>query len=274
MAKKKARPGAQSSVLEWHDRPVALVTGASSGIGREFSLILAHQGFDLVVVGRDRKRLSLLSAAVRELHGRQALVLALDLADPKSPQKIFRECQRRSIVPEILVNNAGAALYGPFARAGLDENVGLIYLNVMTPVSLTRLFLPSMLERGRGYVLLVASTAGFQPGPFMANYYATKSYLIAFGVALAKETKGSGVSVSVLCPGPTETEFHRRAGIRHTRAAAMAFLPARKVAERAYREMLQHKTIIIPGLLNKIGSAGSRHLPLSVSAEIVKHLHR
>lgn len=277
MAKKKARRGARSDVAKasrWRDRPIAIVTGASSGIGREFALLLAHQGFDLVCVGRDAERLSSLARGIEEIHGRLTLVLPVDLGQKEGARTVYDECQRRAIVPEVLINNAGVGMYGPFVERPLDEHERMIYVNVMSALTLTRLFLPLMIERRRGNVLIVASTSGFQPGPLMANYYATKSYLISLGVALARETKGSGVSVSVLCPGPTRTEFHRRSGVRHVPVASLAFLPARKVAEVALSSMRRHKTLIIPGLINKIGSTGVRLLPPAVAAEIVKRFHQ
>lgn len=278
MAKKTAsvrsrrRPVPESA--HWSECRTAVITGASSGIGREFALLLAQHGYDLVLVARDLERLASLARGIEELQGRQTLVLPIDLASPAGVGKVYTQCAQRSIVPEILINNAGFALYGPFVESDLADHRSMLQVNVLTPVELTRLFLPAMLERRRGYVLNVASTAGFQPGPKMANYYATKSYVIALSVALAQEVKGSGVSVSVLCPGPTKTEFHSRAGIRHTPVAALAFTSARAVAETGYREMLKHKTIIIPGALNKIGAAGVRLLPLTLAAQIVKRLHQ
>jgi uncharacterized protein len=278
MAKKKVRPRSRlktpATTSQWKEHPTAVVTGASSGIGREFALLLAEREFDLVLVGRDTDRLTSVAQTIKGLHSRQPLVLSIDLGLPGAAEKIYAACAKRSIVPEILINNAGFGLSGPFVRSTPVRHLEMLHVNVVSLVHLTRLFLPSMLERRRGYVLNVASTAGFQPGPLMASYYASKAYVISLSVALAREVKGSGVMVSVLCPGPTKTEFQQRAEIEHTKAATMAFISARRVAEIGYRKMLLGKTVIIPGTLNKIGSVGVRLLPLSLAARIVERLHQ
>lgn len=278
MAKKRAfspvprQPA--SAQADWKGRSVALVTGASSGIGREYATVLARHRHDVVLVARDIDRLASLARELEHGYGIRALVVPVDLARPDGAHKVYGRCAEQGIMPEILINNAGFGQYSPFAQITHGDHVDMLHVNVMTPLSLTRLFLPAMIERRRGFVQNVASTAGFQPGPMMANHYATKSHLLSLSAALAEEVDGTGVSVSVLCPGPTRTEFHARAGMSHTRAASLAFASALEVAESGYRGMVTGKTIIVPGILNKIGAAGVRLLPLLVAAKIVKRLHR
>jgi len=252
----------------------AVVTGASSGIGRELALLIAERGFDLVLVARDRERLNSLARAVKEHHGRQSVILPIDLTTQTGAQRVFEQCSRRSIVPEIVVNNAGYGLFGAFADLGTDEQLEMIQLNITTLTHLTRLFLPEMIRRRNGFILNVASTAAFQPGPLMAGYYASKSYVVSLTIALAQELKGSGVSVSVLCPGPTRTEFHARAGMKHARIGAMAFMSAHEVAKAGIAQMLRHKTVIIPGFLNKVAAIGVRFLPMALAARLVERLHQ
>ncbi len=228
----------------------------------------------MVLAARDGGRLESLARGIEELHAVRTLPLTVDLGSADGARQLYEECTRRAIVPEILINNAGFALYGPAVESPIKRNIEMLNVNVVTPFVLTRLFLPAMCQRRRGRVLNVASTAGFQPGPNMANYYATKAYVISLSIALAEEVRTSGVSVSVLCPGPTRTEFHERAGITHTAAASVAFLSARQVAERGLRAMERGKPIIVPGVLNALGSVGVRVLPLSGAAKIIKRLHQ
>lgn len=278
MAKKIAtshlRQRRTGSSVDWSDRSTAVVTGASSGIGREFALLLAGQGHDVVLVARDAKRLGSIARGIKELHGVRTLVVPIDLGRPGSAEELYDRCARHAIVPDVLINNAGFALYGALCESALSQNLAMLRVNVMTPFVLTRLFLPAMIARGRGSVLNIASTAGFQPGPKMANYYATKSYVIALTVALAEEVRDSGITVSVLCPGPTRTAFHDRAGIQHTQMASLAFTSPRLVAEAGLQGLVKKKTIIVPGTLNKISAVGVRLLPLSLAAKIVQRLHR
>lgn len=256
------------------DRTSAIVTGASSGIGRALALLIAERGFDLVLVGRDRERLETLAQVIKDRYGRESTILPIDLAKQTGAQKVYEQCSRRSITPEIVVNNAGAGLFGSFADLGTDEQLGMIQLNITALTHLTRLFLPEMIRRRKGFILNVASTAAFQPGPLMAGYYASKSYVVSLTIALAQELRGSGVFVSVLCPGPTRTEFHARAGMKHTRVGTMAFMSADDVAKAGITQMLQHKTVIIPGFLNKVAAIGVRLLPMGLAARLVERLHQ
>ncbi|MEA2565364.1 MAG: uncharacterized protein QOD49_541, partial [Actinomycetota bacterium] len=187
--------------------PLALVTGASGGIGEELARILARHGYDLVLVARSADKLAALAERLELDHGIQVRAIAKDLARPDAAAEIHEWLAAEGLTVDVLVNNAGMGLLGKFAEIGIEGDVEMLRLNVEAPTLLTRLLLPSMLERGSGRILNLASTAGFQPGPLMAVYYATKAYVLSFSEALANEVAGTGVTVTALCPGPTETGF-------------------------------------------------------------------
>src|SRR3954454_3939709 len=197
-------------------RQTALITGASGGIGLELARVFAAHGYDLVLVARSGGKLEELAGELRTRHGIEARVIAKDLARPESPEELFRELETAGVTVDVLINNAGFATFGPFVAADLHAELEELQLNVVTLTHLTKKLLPAMVARKRGGVLNVASTAAFQPGPFMAIYYATKAYVLSFSEALAAELEGQGVTISVLCPGPTETGFTARAGLEGT----------------------------------------------------------
>ncbi len=250
----------------------ALVTGASSGIGYELAAILAEAGCHLVLVARDRDKLTELARTLQMQHGITATVIAKDLGVPSAPQDIAEELLGASITVDLLVNNAGFGSHGPFAEADLANQLNMVQVNVTALTHLTRLLLPGMIERRRGYILNVASTAAFQPGPLMAVYYATKAYVLSFSEALANEIQGSGVTVTALCPGPTTTEFQQRAGVGHTRLMRGRIADARSVALAGYREMLQGRTIVIPGFRNRLLAFVVRLLPRHIVTSIVRNI--
>src|SRR5436305_5383980 len=191
-------------------RQTALITGASGGIGLELARLFAAGGYDLVLVARSAGRLEGLAGELGSRHGVAARVMAKDLAAPESPEEVFRELEAAGVAVDVLVNNAGFGTFGPFAETDLGKELEELQLNVVTLTDLTMIFLLGMLALKRGGVLNVASTAGFQPGPLMAVYYATKAYVLSFSEALAEELGGTGVTVSVHYPAPTETEFQQR----------------------------------------------------------------
>ncbi len=231
--------------------PTALVTGASSGIGLELATLLARDRNDLVLVARGLARLEGIARGLAEEFGIQAAVLAADLARPEAPGEIARELAERGLSIDVLVNNAGFGLHGFFARSPLETELAMIQVNVAALTHLTGLLLPGMLDRRRGRILNLASTAAFQPGPLMAVYYATKAYVLSFSEALANETSGSGVTVTALCPGPTATGFQKRAGAEKTPLfGGPLVMDAPAAALAGYRGMLRGDRVVIPGLLN------------------------
>ncbi|NNG02735.1 MAG: SDR family NAD(P)-dependent oxidoreductase, partial [Inquilinus sp.] len=192
-------------------RPIALVTGASAGIGAELAARAAADGFDLVLTARRTAPLEALAERLRKRYGAESTIIAADLATARGPAGLLKEIAGRGLAIDVLVNNAGFGAAGRFDMMDAKTVDGMIAVNIAAVTRLARALLPGMLERPRGGVLNVASTAAFQPGPMMAVYYATKSYVLSFSEARWEETRGSGVTVTALCPGPTRTEFQARA---------------------------------------------------------------
>jgi len=248
----------------------ALVTGASGGIGEELARLFASDGHDLVLVARSGDKLARLAEELSGKHGVGARVLARDLARAGAPREIFEELARENVAVDALVNNAGVGSYGLFAETDLESELALLQINVVALTHLTKLFLPAMIARGRGYVLNVASTAAFQPGPLMAVYYASKGYVLSFSEALANETEGTGVTVSALCPGPTETGFVAAAGMGDSKLFDRGAMDARTVAVEGYRGMLKGKTLVIPGLRNNLLARSIGFFPRSLVTKVVR----
>ena len=233
--------------------PTALVTGASSGIGREITKLLAQDGYDLVLVARGAGKLEELARDLTADSHVRVQVLPKDLADPDAPAAIAAALAAAGVAIDVLVNNAGFGVYGPFAETSGAEELELLRVNVLAPTDLTKRFLPGMLSRRRGAILNVASTAAFQPGPLMAVYYASKAYLLSFSEALANELAGSGVTVTALCPGPTITNFQKKAGMETTRLfSSPLVMDARRVALAGIAGMKRGQSIVVPGILNKL----------------------
>jgi hypothetical protein len=248
----------------------ALVTGASGGIGEELARLFAADGHGLVLVARSRDKLARLAEELHEKHGVGARVLAADLARAGAPQEIFDELRGAGVAVDALVNNAGFGSYGLFAETDLRSELDLLQVNVVALTHLTKLFLPGMLARGRGYVMNVASTAAFQPGPLMAVYYASKAYVLSFSEALANECGGTGVRVSALCPGPTETGFVAAAGMGDSKLFDRAVMDARTVAVEGYRGLLAGKAVVIPGARNNLVARTVGLFPRNLVTRVVR----
>ena len=243
-------------------RQTALITGASSGIGLELARVLAEAGYNVVLVARSKDRLVPLASDLEAAHGVAAWAVAADLARPAAPADVFAEVERLGVTVDVLVNNAGFGTHGPFAATDLTAELEMLQVNVVAVTQLTKLFLPGMLARGRGKIMNVASTAAFQPGPFMAVYFATKAYVLSFTEALASELAGTGVTVTALCPGPTLSGFHARADIADTRLLKMPFvMDSATVARIAGRGLLAGQRLVIPGLMNCVLAAVVRFVP-------------
>lgn len=250
----------------------ALITGASSGIGYELAKLFAQDGINLVLVARDESRLQQIAS---DLGGVQVKTIRADLSRPETPVAIYEETGRGSIAIDYLVNNAGFGVSGPFADTDLDAELNLIQVNVTSVVHLTKLYLGDMLRRGAGGILNVASTAAFQPGPLMSTYYASKAFVLSFTEAIATEVRKTKVTVTALCPGPTATDFQRRAkieGIRLMKSGPFGMMSASEVARIGYRGFLNGKVIVIPGILNKIGVQMVRIGPRALVRQITQKL--
>ena len=249
----------------------ALITGASSGIGYELAKCFARDGYNLILVARDVQALARVSAGLQQADGVTVHTIVNDLSRPEAPSELAAELERRRLRVDALVNNAGFGVYGPFANTDWNRERAMLQLHVTTPTELAKRLLPPMLERRHGYILNVASTAAFQPGPLMALYYATKAYLVSFSEALANEVRGSGVLVSALCPGPTETNFQARAGIARSKLFRMR-MEAGPVARLGFRGLKLGKTVVIPGLGNRLLTVLVRLLPRDVVTGIVRNV--
>jgi hypothetical protein len=248
----------------------ALVTGASGGIGRELATLLARDGHDLVVVARSEADLVDLGNRLQDDYGVTVTVVVKDLADPDSPAEIQAALDERGIEVDVLVNNAGFATYGRFLDTDLDTERDELQVNVLAVTELTKRFLPGMVERGEGRVLNVASTAAFQPGPLMAVYYASKAYVLSFSEALAAELDGTGVTVTALCPGPTDTGFQSRAEMGASKLVQGDLQDPTEVARAGYHGMQAGEAVVVPGLRNKLLTVAVRLLPRSVVRSMVK----
>ncbi len=254
-------------------RPIAIITGASSGIGRDFADLFARDSHDLVLVARRRDALESLGRSLRDRYGVVCDVFPADLA-----RRLDREhlaARLRTIDDRIvaLVNNAGIGTHGYFYETDLERELEMIDLNIAALTHLTKLVLPGMLARRHGRIVNVSSLAAFQPGPLMAVYYASKAYVQSFSEALAEEVAGTGVTVTALCPGPTRTEFHELAGIHaDAPAGGPQTMTSREVAEAGYRAANNGKRVIVTGFRNKLVVFANRVLSRRRMTRLVRRL--
>lgn len=239
----------------------ALVTGASAGIGRALAREFAAGGHDLVVVARREEQLAELAEELRTNHGIVVHAIPMDLAEPGAARELYDAVAERNVRIDALVNNVGVAAYGRFHETDLDRELAQIRLNVELPMHLTKLYLPEMVERDEGIVLNVASMAAFFPGPRMAGYYASKAYLLQLSEALATELRGTGVSVTTLCPGPVRTEFQERAGMEDTLVGSRYIHSIEDVAKAGYRGAMKGRLVVVPGIGMRILSFLARLSP-------------
>ncbi len=253
-------------------RPHALITGASVGIGRELARVFARNGFDLLLVARRGDALEAVARRLEGEHGIAVATLALDLALPDAPQRLFDHCRNEGLTIDVLVNNAGIGLGGEFGESDIARQMNMIHVNVAALTHITGLFLPQMMQRRSGRILNVASTAAFQPGPLMAVYYATKAYVLSFSEAIAEELRNTGVTVTALCPGPTKTEFAATAGMQTSRLFAAGAASAADVAEFGYEATMKGKRVAIPGMMNKLVSQAGRLSPRIVTTKVSRML--
>ena len=255
-------------------RGAALITGASAGIGLELARLAARDGHPLVLVARSTERLKALGEELAERHGVFAAVIVADLADPAAPDTVFAECEGAGFEVEILVNNAGFGGHGHFADTPLRRELDMVQVNVTALMHLSKLFLAGMVARGRGRILNVASTAAFQPGPLMAVYYAGKAFVLSFSEAIANELEGTGVTVTALCPGPTRSEFQRRAEIEGARLVSgwVKMMDSESVARAGWTAMKRGRRVVVPGVMNKAAVHAIRLTPRRLAAGVVRKL--
>jgi len=250
----------------------ALITGASGGIGYELALLLARDGFDCILVARSRDKLDELAARLESEFRVKTLVVARDLSKPTAVDEIYEEVSAASMSIDVLVNNAGFPVYGRFVDTDWQAELDMLQVNVVALTALTKLFVRGMVERRNGRILNLASTAAFVPGPLMAVYYASKAYVLSFSQALANELQGTGVTVTALAPGPTRTGFQKRGVMEDSRLVRGQIADAKSVAAAGYRGMMRGKTIVIPGLSNKLIPWVARVSPRGAVTRVVRRM--
>src|SRR5256884_6301337 len=239
----------------------ALITGASAGLGLEYAKLFATDGLDVVLVARRRDRLEALAKELEGKHRVRAHVIAADLGSADGPGRVLEDLRRIGLEVAFLVNNAGFGTSGAFAEIDADRELEMIQVNVVSLVSLTRALLPPMIARKNGRILNIGSTAGFQLGPFMAAYYASKAFVNSFTEALSYELRGTGVTATVSCPGATATEFAAVAGNERSRLFRMGAASPQAVAKERYRAMMAGRPMVVHGLKNKLAVQALRVSP-------------
>jgi short-subunit dehydrogenase len=252
----------------------ALITGASAGLGEVFAQKFASDGKNVVLVARRKERLDQIAGELEKIYKVKAEVIVADLEKPDGPQGIFDEAKRRGLEIEYLVNNAGFGTAGPFASNDPGREIAQMQVNMRALTQLCRFFLPAMLDRKRGRILNVGSTAGFQPGPYMAVYYATKAYVVSFTEALHYELQGTGVSVTLSCPGPTATEFGKVAKIEDNKLFQAAVATPESVVNEAYKAMMKGKRRVVHGLRNRLLAFATLITPQGLLLAIAGRLNR
>lgn len=252
----------------------ALITGASSGIGLDLTRFFAADGYDLILVARNEAKLRETAAELEREFGIGVTVMPGDLSRPETPSLLFAKLEDQGRSVDVLVNNAGYGVAGHFAHETvLRTELEMIQVNITALTHLTKLFLPAMVERRRGRILNVASTAAFQPGPLMAVYYATKAYVLSFSEAIAEELKGTGVTVTALCPGPTATGFAAAAEATNRRLFKLKTpMASAGVARAGYVGLMRGERIVIPGLANKLLAQSVRFAPRRLATMITRAL--
>jgi short-subunit dehydrogenase len=252
----------------------ALITGASVGIGREFARLLATKGFNLVLVARSVEGLNSIAEELRRTRDIRVEVIVMDLSEPGAALRLYKHLGGAGLQVDLLINNAGFGIFGTLAENDHAGLAALLQLNCVALTEVTRLFLPDMLARQSGYILNLSSTAAFQPGPLMAAYYASKAYVLSFTEAVAGEVRGSGVRVSVLCPGVTPTEFHAHANMLDSGLLKLWKMDAATVARAGFNGLMRGKVVIVPGALNKIHSVVIRFTPRGMARGILHWIQK
>src|SRR5262245_5926551 len=251
----------------------ALVTGASYGIGLDLAECFAKDGYDLVLAARSEATLKQEAERLAQQHGVKVAAIAIDLGEHGAGHRLADAVRARGTHVDVLVNNAGYGIAGGFAGSDETNQLGMIDLNVRALVELTHAFWPDMLKRGRGGVLNVASTAAFQPGPLMAVYYASKAFVFSFSEALWREAEGTGVHVSCLCPGPTQSKFRERAGTGKTRLTTLGTpVSSLSVAEAGYRAFQENQRVLITGARNRLLARLVPYLPRRTILDIAHRI--
>jgi len=250
----------------------ALITGASEGIGYELVKLFAKDGYDCVLTARNKQKMDQLAAEVEKNFGINIRVIAKDLSVPESTQEIFDELNAAGISIDVLINNAGLGLCGDFAKSDMVMNMHLLQVNMLSLTKLTWLFLPGMIKRKSGRIMNVGSIASYAPSPNFALYNASKAYVLFFSEALREELKGTGVSVTCLCPGATDTQWQGRAGAKDLRLNKVHIVGPQPVAQAGYKGMMKGKRVVVPGLDNKITVLSAKFAPRALTLKVARFL--
>jgi short-subunit dehydrogenase len=253
-------------------KKTALVTGATSGIGLELARLFASRGHGLVISGRNEKKLAELASELAADPGVPVEDIPADLSAPDGAARLYEEITRRGLEVEYLVNNAGTQVYGKFAENDADAERAMLELKLVSVVELSRYFLREMKARGSGRILNIGSTGSFAPGPFNALYCASKAFVLSFSEAVNEELSGTGVSVTVLCPGATRTNFASNAGIEQVRLFRLSQMSAERVARIGYRAMMRGKRVAVAGWLNRLQVASIRFAPRRLVVKVSRAL--
>lgn len=248
----------------------ALITGATSGLGYEFVKLFAKDGYNLVIIARNKQKMEQIKQSFQSIH---VTVIAKDLSIPNAVKEVIEEVEKQGITIDVLVNNAGFGLLGNFDELDIQKQVNMIQLNVTALTELTFYVLQKMKQKNEGKILNIASTAAFQPGPLMAVYYATKAYVLSFSEALVEELSGSRVTVTTLCPGATKTNFGSVANVEGTKMFSRA-MDSEFVAKQGYNALMNRKRVVITGGLNNMGALAAKFLPRSIAAKTAKYVAR
>ncbi|WP_375469883.1 SDR family NAD(P)-dependent oxidoreductase [uncultured Nostoc sp.] len=255
------------------NKQTALITGAAGGIGYQLACLFAAHDYNLVLVDRNGVMLVEIAVKFQKEFGNLVTTIVKDLSIPIAPEEIFAELQQANIKVDVLVNNAGFGIYGLFHETDLATELEMLQVNLVCLTHLTKLFLKDMVKQGEGKILNVASAAAFQPGPLMAVYFATKAYILSFSEAIANELEGTGVTVTVLCPGSTASAFHERTGMADSNLLkGKKMMDAQTVAEIGFRALMKGQTIVIPGFMNKLLAKSVRFVPRNLVTKIVRNM--
>jgi short-subunit dehydrogenase len=261
----------------------ALITGASSGIGYELAKVFARNGFSLILVARNLGKLEAVAQELTRDHMTECHVISADLSLVSGVEEVYRRVHEKNLTVSVLVNDAGVGTYGPFRQTDFKREAQMINLNVVGLTYLTKLFVKEMVENGSGKILNVASVVGFWPVPRMSVYAATKAYVISFSQSLASELKGTGVQVSVLCPGAVDTSFLKsgekqakgsRPGLVFRVLGRMRYVDAATVAAVAYRDLMKNKRVIVPSALFRVFRVTMKFMPQGLVSDLRERSHR
>jgi short-subunit dehydrogenase len=260
--------------MHTHNNQTALITGGSGGIGLELAKLCAHDGYNIILVSRNTEELQKAANSLAVTAPQTVSFIAADLSTSEGVAAVLEYIKTNNISVDALINNAGFGQLAPFADMAPERINAMLQLNITALTMLTRALLPSMLARKSGRIMNVASTAAYQPGPFMTTYYASKAFVLSFSEGLAEELRGTGVSVTALCPGPTKSAFQAEAGLHGSRLLELGLMDAGIVAKDGYKAMHSGRVIVTPGLQNKLQVFLIRLLPRWFVRRLVASLQR